>query len=221
MVDGEESIYEPFKTELKNYKAAHPERYAQILECNENLFAADGTSGNRYFIVAAPSASGLPVRYNTSAGKGEIISYKDIFLESRPDESAAPVPLPSDWNAAGKAAIQAFGQHMTKINTHVRNSAEATAAKKALIAIRDKFTPPDGSEFKNLIVQAFAAVENGNKDIINKVLKVAKEVAVSDSQLIEMSAAEVEAVLKTHLEQVVANVGKKLGKPYIYLGISR
>ena len=110
---------------------------------------------------------------------------------------------------------------MTKINTHIRNSAEATAAKKALIAIRDKFTPPDGSEFKNLIVQAYAAVENGNKDIINKVLKVAKEVAASDSQLIEMSAAEVEAVLKTHLEQVVANVGKKLGKPYIYLGISR
>lgn len=221
MVDGEESIYEPFKTELKNYKAAHPKRYAQILECNENLFAADGTSGNRYFIVAAPSASGLPVRYNTSAGKGEIISYKDIFLESRPDESAASVPLPSDWNAASKAAIQAFGQHMTKINTHIRNSAEATAAKKVLIAIRDKFTPPDGSEFKGLIVQAYAAVENGNKDIINKVLKVAKEVAASDSQLIEMSAAEVEAVLKTHLEQVVANVGKKLGKPYIYLGISR
>ena len=221
IVDGEESIYEPFKTELKNYKAAHPERYAQILECTENLLVADGTSGNRYFIVAAPSASGLPVRYNTSAGKGEIISYKDIFLESRPDESAAPVPLPSDWEAATKAAIQAFGQHMTKINTHVRNSAEATAAKKALIAIRDKFTPPDGSEFKSLIVQAYAAVENGNKDIINKVLKVATEVAASDSQLIEMSAAEVEGVLKTHLEQVVANVGKKLGKPYVYLGISR
>ena len=47
-------------------------------------------------------------------------------------------------------------------------------------------------------------MENGNKDIINKVLKVAKEVAASDSQLIEMSAAEVEAVLKTHLEQVVS-----------------
>lgn len=221
MVDGEESIYEPFKTELKKYKAAHPERYAQILECNENLSVADGTSGNRYFIVSSPSVSGLPVRYNTSDGKGEIISYKDIFLESRPDESAASVPLPSDWEAATKAAIQAFGQHMTKINTHAGNSAEATAAKAALKAISDKFTPPDGSEFKNLIKQAWVAVENGNKDIINKVLKVAKEVAASDSQLIEMSAAEVEAVLKTHLEQVVANVGKKLGKPYVYLGISR
>ena len=220
MVDGEESIYEPFKTELKNYKSAHPERYAQIMECEENLFAVDGTSGNRYFIVAAPSASGLPVRYNISEGKGEVVSYKDMFVGARPDESAVPIPLPGDWDASCKAAIQAFGQHMTKINTHVRNSAEATAAKKTLIAIRDKFAPPDGSTLKTLIKQAFDAVEHGNKDIINKVLKVAKEIAESDDLFLS-SEEKVEAVLKHHLEQIVVNVGQKLGKPYVYLGISR
>ena len=220
MLDGEESIYEKFKTELKNYKAAHPERYAEILAEGPGLATAVGTGGNRYFLVASPTTSGLPVRYVTGTGKGEVISYKDMFAESRPEENAAPLELPSDWNMACNAAIQAFGQHMTKINTHVRNSAAATAAKKAIHVIRDTFNPPNGSSFKNLLLQTYDAVEKGNRDIINRVLKVAQIVGASDQMLIAMTASEVEDALKQYLEHAVSAVTQKLGTPFIYLGIS-
>ncbi len=220
LVDGEESVYEPYKTELRNYKKAHPERYDFILKCNEGLFASAGQNASRYFIVASPSVSGLPVRYSTQDKKSEIISYKDLFAEARPDENAASEPLPEDWESSCKASIQVFGQHMTKINTRFKKSKQATAAMKALRDIRDEYSPPDGSELKNLIVWAWDAIDKGNRDIINRVLKVASEISSNDGMLLGITACEVTAALKSQLEHVMAKVGQQLGTPFVYLGIS-
>ena len=86
--------------------------------------------------------------------------------------------------------------------------------------IRDKFNPPNGSSFKNLLLQTYDAVEKGNRDIINRVLKVAQIVGASDQMLIAMTASEVEDALKQYLEYAVSAVTQKLGTPFIYLGIS-
>lgn len=219
MVDGEESIYEKYKTELRNYKAAHPERYAQLLAREEGLYGAADAAGTRWFVVASPTTTGLPVRCDPGAGKGEVISYKDLFAGCRPDEDAAPAPLPADWNASVQTAIQAFGQHMTKLNSHVRNSAEAIAAKKAIHLISDTFAPADGSRLKGLLLQAYAAVDKGNRDIVNRVLAVAHEIENGEGALLPVTAAEVEAALARHLEKALSGVVQKLGTPFVYLGL--
>ena len=219
MVDGEESIFEKYKTELKNYKAAHPKRYDEILERENDLLGVADAAGTRYFVIAAPAVSGLPVRCVPGAGKGEVISYRDLLADCRPEETAAPLPLPTDWKAAEKMAIQAFGQHITKMNTHAKNSAEATAAKKAIHEIDAKFKPSTGSQFRNLLVQTYAAVQAGNRDVINRVLKVAQEISPDGSTLLPISAAEVEAAFRHHLDLVLTHVKSKVGDPFVYWGL--
>lgn len=219
MVDGEESIYEKYKTELKNYRATNPARYAEILSRETGLEGAMSVGGTNYLLVAAPSASGLPIRCVPGADKGEVISYKDLLAEARPPEDAPAVALPSDWSETVQMAIRAFGLHITKMNTRVKTSAEATAAKKAIHVIDAAFHPASGTSFKNLLVQAYAAIEKGNRDVINRVLKVAHEVSPDGSSLLPMTAAEVEEALRHHLDLVVAGVASKLGTPFVYWGL--
>ena len=160
------------------------------------------------------------MRYSTQDKKGEVISYKAVFSEARPDENAASQPLPDDWEASCNASIKVFGQHMTKINTRFKNSKQATAAKKALHDIRDAFSPQEGSELKNLIVWAWDAIDKGNRDIINRVLKVASELPTNDGVLLGITAEEVTTALKAQLEHIMVKVGQQLGTPFVYLGIS-
>ena len=62
-------------------------------------------------------------------------------------------------------------------------------------------------------------MQAGNRDVINRVLKVAQELSPDGSTLLPISAAEVEAAFRHHLDLVLTHVKSKVGNPFVYWGL--
>ena len=99
-VDGEESPLQKYVFELKQYKDAHPERYNQIEQADDDWQIAQAESGTAYFIVKAPRSARLAVRIRKEADEqqnAQIISLIELLEDMRVDENAKSVPLPENW----------------------------------------------------------------------------------------------------------------------------
>ena len=213
-VDGEESPLQKYVFELKQYKDAHPERYLQIEQADDDWQIAQAASGTAYFIVKAPRSARLAIRIDAE-GNAQIISLLEMLEDMRVDENAKRVPLPDNWQQLSADAIKTYNQYFVRINKS-RAGDKATAAKEMLVKINN--TPGLSSQSKTLLKNARKLVDRGSFDIIKKVLAIGKELEEQDSRLFAMEQQDIDEILKREIGKLVAHVESKQGEASIVLG---
>ena len=213
-VDGEESPLQKYVYELKQYKDAHPERYLQIEQADDDWQIAQAASGTAYFIVKAPRSARLAVRIDAE-GNAQIISLLELLEDMRVDENAQRVPLPSNWEQLSADAIKTYNQYFVRINRS-RAGDKATIAKEILVKINN--TPGLSPQSKILLKNARKMVDRGSFDIIKKVLAIGKELKEKESRLFTIEQEDIDEILEREIGKLVANVESKLGKASIVLG---
>ena len=213
-VDGEESPLQKYIYELKQYKDAHPKRYLQIEQDNDNWQIAQTASGTAYFIVKAPRSARLALRIDAE-GNAQIISLLELLEDMRVAENALRVPLPENWQQLSDDAIKTYNQYFVRINKS-RAGDKATAAKEMLVKMSN--TPGLSPHSKILLKNARKLVDRGSFDMIKKVLAIGQELEERDSRLFAIEQQDIDEILEREIGKFVAYVESKQGEASIVLG---
>ena len=217
-VEGEESPLQKYVYELKQYKDAHPIRYRQIEQADDDWQIAQAESGTAYFIVKAPRSARLAIRIKPDENgnkNAQIISLLELLEDMRVEENAARVPLPENWESLSKQAIKAYNQYFVRIN----RSRAGDKRTKALQIIVDLYRNPNLSQkSKDILEFARQQADRGNYDIIKKMLVIGQELEASNMRLFALEQEEIDDILERELGMLVAKVVAKQGNAAIILG---
>lgn len=217
-VDGEESPLLKYVYELKQYKDAHPERYLQIEQANNDWQIAQATSGTAYFIVKAPDYARLAIRISTEADvqqKPEIISELELLEDIRADENAKSVPLPDNWEKVSEDARTTYKQNFVGINKSKAGD-KSTQAKKIIHELYQNNTISARS--KELLTKARILVDKGSSDTIKDILDIGQELKEQDSHLFAIEQQNIDEILERKIGKLADNVEIKQGEASIVLG---
>lgn len=217
-VDGEESPLQKYVFELKQYKDAHPERYIQIEQDDDDWQIAQAESGTAYFIVKAPRSARLAVRIRKDADgqqNAQIISLLELLEDMRVDENAKRVPLPENWQQLSADAIKTYNQYFVRINKS-RAGDKRTQALEIIV----KLYGNEGisTHSKNLLKSARKLADKGSFDIIKKMLAIGQELEERESRLFAIEQQDIDDILEREIGKLVANVESKQGEAAIILG---
>lgn len=217
-VDGEESPLEKYVHELKQYKEAHPERYSQIEDTNDDWQMAQAESGNAYFIIKAPHSARLAVKISQDENgqrTSQIISLLELLEDMRVDENAKRIPLPSHWPELSAEAIKTYNQYFVRIN----KSRAGDKRTQALEIIVNLYNRKDiSAQSKELLKSARRLADKGSFDIIKKLLAIGKELEERKSRLFALEQQDIDEILMREIGKLVANVETKQGTASIVLG---
>lgn len=216
-VDGEESPLQKYVFELKQYKEAYPERYAQIEQADDDWQIAQAASGTAYFIVKAPNSARLAIKINVGEDgqqKAQIISLLELLEDMRVDENAERVPLPDNWQELSTDAIKAYNQYFVRIN----KSRAGDKRSKALEIIVKLYNSNVSAQSKKLLTSARKLADRGSFDIIKKMLAIGLQLEERDSQLFALEQQDIDEILEREIGKLVANVEGRQGKAFIELG---
>lgn len=218
-VNGEESPMERYISELKNYKEAHPDRFALIAAKEDGLdVAAPTADGHSYFLVRNKRVHSLFVEVDKDCN-AHIIPAIDMYRRFRTDPAEQPCPLPDDWQRRKHAAELVVNQYLTRLNRQGRNSPKATDAKALLTRMNEQL--PLSAASRSIVEAAFQMVNKGNIDIINKVLALGTEMENQQLSLFAMTQEEIDDVLEREIKRIVSNVERRFGKAEAYIGLSK
>ena len=213
-VDGEESPLQKYVYELKQYKEAHPKRYQEIEQANDDWQIAQAASGTAYFIVKAPRSARLAIKIDAE-GNSRIISLLELLQDMRVEENTQRVPLPDNWQQLSANAIKTYNQYFVRINKS-RTNDKATIATGIIVDINK--TSNLSPHSKELLKSARKLIDRGNSDITKRILAIGQEIKKRDSRLFTLEQQDIDEILEREIGKLVANVEKKQGEASIVLG---
>lgn len=213
-VDGEESPLQKYVFELKQYKNAHPARYARIEQADDNWQIAQTASGTAYFIVKAPRSARLAIRIDPE-GNAQIISLLELLEDMRVDENAKRVPLPENWKQLSADAIKTYNQYFVRI---VKSRANDKRTQALEIIVRLYNSDGISAKSRKLLNNARKLADKGSIDIIKKMLAIRKELEERDSRLFALDLQDIDDILEREIGKLVAHVESKQGEASIILG---
>lgn len=215
-VNGPESPMEKYISELKEYKDANPDRYAQIVGADNDLErAVEGGAGNGLFVVRREGRQPIFVSV-PHAADASILSAADMFEAFRTSPEAKAAPLPDDWNTRKSKALQRANIAVTAISVHARNSQAEDEAKANVQRLAREAKLSDAS--KAILFQAERLVRSGNADVAKKIIAICAE-REDGSSIFDMTEDEVEALLREQIAKVVERVKKQNVKMEVFLGL--
>ena len=213
-VEGEESPLQKYVFELKQYKEAHPERYQQIEQADNDWQIAMAESGTAYFIVKAPRSARLAVRIRPEED-AKIISLIELLEDMRVDENAQRAALPDNWQQLSSEAIKTYNQYFVRIN----KSRVGDKRTQALDVIVKLYNNPNLSDHsKKLLKNARKLADKGSFDIIKKMLAIWEALEEKESTLFAIGQQDIDAILEREIGKLVANVENRQGEATIVLG---
>lgn len=215
-VNGEESPLEKYVFELKQYKEKHPMRYAFIEHLSDRLeLATISSNGTAYFMVRAPRVSGMFVEVTQSENEGRILSLSDGIEAFHAAEETPATELPENWEKWCDEAKRVVVAELAFARSNRSNSKKATAAKGAIIEIKEQFKM--SAESKKLLNTADKLIRKGNYGMVNRILNIAKELE-DRNNLFPLTQEDIDECLKDELAMFVASAKTVHGEPEIVLG---
>lgn len=215
-VYGEESPFEKYIHELKQYKEQHPERYDYIAQANDGLelatVAADGTA---YFVVRAPRISGMFVRVNPAEEEGSVISLQDGLEAFRTAADTPAVELPAGWDELRTEAERVVVAELASIRLLRSNSRRVTDAKTAIIEL--KKNQQMSAESKKLLNAADKLIRQGNNDMVKRILRLADEVKQQNQTLFALTQEQFDTYLQDGLAKFIDHAKQKHGEPKVFI----
>ena len=216
-IDGEESPLQPYISKLKQYKADHPKRYAEIESaagaCWQIAQAAHGTA---YFVVKAPYSARLVVKTDSATGaEAKIISPLEALEEMHVEPTIPSVSLPSSWDELSKRACIVYNQYFVRIRQS-RAGDLRTKAQGIIVKLQERNGLSPASQ--SLLRRARMLVDKGSIDIIKKIIFIDEELEAKESRLFALEQHDIDHLLKEGIGKLVAKVESKQGEASIILG---
>ena len=217
-VNGEESPFEKYVYELRQFKQTYPDRYKFIKEAKDGLELAAGSNGSRYFLVKTDTMSGLFVRVSPT-GDAMVIPGIEMYREFACDSETPAGELPADWEVSKDAAVKAFGQYLSKMNTAASRNVPATKAKGIIDRICQE--PTLSQESRNLLIAADRLIRKGNPDVIRKIIGIGAKLDEKGGSLFDFTQEDVDRIISDAIERLVAEQRRLNGKPFVYIGLAK
>lgn len=217
-VDGEESPMQKYVYELKQYKEAHPDRYAQIEQAEDDWQMAQAESGTAYYIIKAPRSARLAIGVSPAEDgtiKGQVLSMLDMLEEMKVPENTQRMPLPDNWKELSDEAVKIYNQYFVRINKS-RAGDKRTQALKIIVDLYNDNSI--SAKSKDLLKSARKLADRGSIDIIKKMLTIGKELEERDSRLFAINQNDIDEILEREIGRLVANVENRQGEASIVLG---
>jgi len=216
-IDGEESPLQPYISKLKQYKADHPKRYAEIESaagaCWQIAQAAHGTA---YFVVKAPYSARLVVKTDSATGaEAKIISPLEALEEMQVEPTTPSVPLPSSWDELSKSACRVYNQYFVRIRQS-RAGALRTKAQGIIVKLQEHNGLSPASQ--SLLRRARMLVDKGSIDIIKRIIFIDEELEAKESRLFALEQHDIDHLLEEGVGKLVAKVESRQGEASIILG---
>ena len=219
--EDEESAFAPYIAELKAYKAAHPDRYAQIesIPCGEAATTVS-TPGAAYLTVAPPRGAGLFVRV-PDGGDAKVIPFAEMLEACKVAPDAPAAELPADWGGKREAAITAYIHYQAPVKDYFKK----TKAAKLAMLYADRLKSDHGfeasKETKKLLTVAKQLIEGGNVDVTKKLNALGARFYSPQMELLPVTAEEVNAAIQESLAAIAAAHEAHKGKPRIVTGLAK
>lgn len=216
-IDGEESALQKYVYELKQYKEAHPERYQQIEQADDDWQIAQAANGTAYFIVKAPRSARLAIRIRQEPDgqlKPKIISLLELLEDMKVDENAKRVQLPDNWPKLSKEALKTYNQYFVRINKSRAGDKRTQALEIIVKLFNNNKTSPKS---RNLLQNARRLADKGSYDIIKKMLAIGKELEEKDTRLFTLDQQDIDEILEREIGKLVAHVEGRQGEAAIVL----
>lgn len=219
IVNGEESPYEKYIRQLKEYRAANPLRYEVICNKEDDLQLATTTvDGSAYFVVRTPKMKGLFVRVDAN-GKGKIVTGIDFYPNFITAPDAPRTDLPTDWKQKCSIAISTVGSHLAKLNSYKVKDKAANNARNVIAHLCD--SNKISADSVNLLNQAYILINKGNSDIIRMVNAIGKEVLTEQLSLFPLTQEQIDDVIAIKLNCIADETAQQVGKPEVYIALSK
>lgn len=219
--EDEESAFAPYIAELKAYKAANPERYAQI-EAAESVEVAVAAADSAWFTVAPPRGSGLFVQVPLG-GEAKVIPLIDMLAACKVQMAASAVALPENWKTLKDDAITAYVHHQAPVKSYFKKS----KAVKTAMAYADRlkgdpqFDDADAGEMKKLLTLAKSLAEGGNVDVVKKLNAIGARFYTPQMELFPVTPGEICGAIREEFTAIAAAHEAQKGKPRIVTGLSK
>ncbi len=219
IIDDGESSMEQYIFELKQYREEHPQRFEQIEATEGQWEIASYLNGNAYFLIKAPRSSRLAVMVPNVAGeKPRIISSIEMLEAFQVAENTQSTPLPENWAELSKAALLAYNQYFIRINSS-RTGSKGAEAKEVLHRLQQNSNLT--AETKSLLISARRLVDQGNYDLIKKILTLKEYINDAQRQLFELGNEDINQLIEREIAKLVAKVEAKQEQASILLGTVR
>jgi len=216
-IDGEESPLQPYISMLKQYKADHPKRYAEIESATGACWQiAQAAHGTAYFVVKAPYSARLVVKTDSATGaEAKIISPLEALEEMHVEPTIPSVSLPSSWDELSKRACIVYNQYFVRIRQS-RAGDLRTKAQGIIVKLQERNGLSPASQ--SLLRRARMLVDKGSIDIIKKIIFIDEELEAKESRLFALEQHDIDHLLKEGIGKLVAKVESKQGEASIILG---
>lgn len=216
-VEGEASPMEQYIFELKQYREASPERYAQIAGATEEWEIASLTSGDAWFLVRASQSAPLAIHVSRNDMQANVVADIDLIDTLRCEPTTPKQPLPDDWEELKRAALTCYSQYFIRIRT----SRAGDKRTQALAVVRQLTHDPQhtlSAESRHLLSLANQQVRQGNWDIIRRMLQVGERLSQTEGELFAYTQDDVDALLRQEFGQLIKIVEQNQGAPKIVIG---
>lgn len=219
LMDGRETPFTKYISELQTYKSNNPERFDFICKQEAPIissFYADNAES--LFVVKTDINNAGSVYVRVVGAEGKIIPCLDMFqyCACSPDTPAVNIPMDAD---TAQTAIMAYNTHVAKIyRAATSNNKSITKAKSFIREIISQQGLSDNA--KQRLSIASKIMGKGDVALARKVCKLADKYHDLQLSLFESSAEEKMAHISSVIEDELKALNRKMiernGEPYIY-----
>ncbi|MGI6520360.1 MAG: helicase-related protein [Fermentimonas sp.] len=214
LINGEESAYEKYISELKTLKKDNPELYEHIKNLDLPLRSAKKhNTSETVCLVATPKGKGLYL--SVSDGNAKNISTLEMIQTLQCSPETKPEKIPETANADFEKAINEYTIFFDKMISAKDSNAERSQAIKIIIDMK-KMTKD--SETKKLLTLAESMVRKGNRALAKKIILLSNK-KKEELSLFEIGEEEFNAIIAREFNALKKRVesNNDINKPQITL----
>lgn len=226
LIDGQETPFTKYITELHTYKQEYPERFEYINSVEAPIYSSfQSEVSDSLFVVKTDlnMASSQYVRISSDAPQGIIIPCLEMF------QQCACTPETASANIARNEAKEQIALDAYNLYTHKLTKAAASQNKFITAArgfIRTFISTAGLSpEAKQRLNIASTVIGKGDVALARKVCRLEQQYKDIQLSLFESSdeekMARVNAIVEEELKALNRQMIERHGKPYIYFGLNK
>lgn len=216
LVDGPETPFTKFITELQNYKKQNPERFEWIKQQESPVVSAfRGDTADNLFVVKTEGNDAGSIYVRVAEGEGTIIPCLEM-LEACQCQPQTPMEEILPDEDIDKVALNTYNMYIARIFRSAQNTNKSIS--KAREAIRKWIALPGlSAEAKQRLSIASRIIGKGDIAIAKKVIKMAERIADPQQDLFNFNIEDVNQIVSSELAALNQRMIDRYGEPYIYL----
>ena len=226
LIDGPETPFTKYITELQKYKRKHPKEFEYINSLEAPIcsaFASDAPEALYVVKTDMNKAGSIYVQVDSNNGTAEIIPCLDMFLHCACKEDTPPVDRLRDEQKE-KQAIEAYNIYMSKLTKVAASQNKSIIASKAFIrTIISQAGLSAGA--KQRLQIASKIISKGDVALAKKVCRLEQQYSDIQQSLFETTPedkiARISSVIEDELKALTQKMIERNGAPYIYYSLQK